>query len=65
MDRISRENIFDQCGNMGKKGTQCCAFGCNKRKYIGSNEENDRSDSEGEEDAESAAKRRFPRTFHG
>ena len=65
MNRISRENLFDQYGNMGKKGTEFCEFGCNKQKYIGSNGKNNRSDSEGEEDAESAAKRRLPWTFHG
>jgi len=41
------------------KGTQCCAYGCRKRKKSGS-----RSDSEGSGDEESLQKRKFPHTFH-
>ena len=41
---------------MGKNGTQCCAFGCNKRKR--------KTNSEGSDDSESVRKRKQPRTFH-
>ncbi|XP_062406722.1 THAP domain-containing protein 1-like [Sardina pilchardus] len=44
-----------------EKGTQCCAYGCKKRKK---SRLNGRSDSEGSEDEESALKRCQPRTFH-
>ena len=50
--------------NMGKNGTQCCAFGCNKRKKRKSDATLVRSDSDGSDDEESAIKRKFPRTFH-
>nr|XP_047133430.1 THAP domain-containing protein 2-like [Hydra vulgaris] len=46
--------------NSVKRGSQCCAFGCNKRKYGGGK----RSDSDGPSDEESSLKRKFPRTFH-
>ena len=49
---------------MGKNGTQCCAFGCNKRKKRKLEQEAARSDSEGSEDEESQIKRKYPRTFH-
>lgn len=45
-------------------GTQCCAFGCKKRKRKKEDENRLRSDSEGSEDDESHIKRTFPRTFH-
>ncbi|XP_046860657.1 THAP domain-containing protein 2-like [Xenia sp. Carnegie-2017] len=48
------------------RGTQCCAYGCTKRKKK-VNEEDDelnRSSSEGPSDDETSIKRQFPRTFH-
>ena len=48
---------------MGKLGTQCCAFGCNKRRK-NVKENTSRSDSEGPDDEESRLKRKFSRTFH-
>lgn len=45
------------------RGTQCCAFGCAKRKKIGQNKGEPRSDSEGSDDEESTVKRKFPRAF--
>ncbi|XP_037797679.1 THAP domain-containing protein 6-like [Penaeus monodon] len=51
--------------NMAKRGTQCCAFGCSKRRKYGNETEIFRSDSEGSDDDESMIKRNFPRTFHG
>ena len=48
-----------------KRGTQCCAFGCNKRKTTrGCDGEQLRSCSEGSSDEESVLKRQFSRTFH-
>ena len=47
---------------MGKNGTQCCAFGCNKRKKR--KQDAIRSESEGTHDEESEPKRKFCRTFH-
>ena len=50
---------------MGKSGTECCAFGCSKRrKNLKGNKNNPRSDSDGSDDEESAIKRQYPRTFH-
>lgn len=49
---------------MGKSGTQCCAFGCNKRKKRRLEDGTCRTDSEGTEDEESQIKRKLPRTFH-
>ena len=46
------------------RGTQCCVFGCAKRKKVGENKRNARSDSEGSDDEESAIKRQFSRSFH-
>ena len=45
-----------------KQGTQCCAFGCKKRKKPGT--DHVRSDSEGFSDEESEAKRKVKRGFH-
>eukprot|EP00794_Sanderia_malayensis_P021103 gene21103-23164_t len=42
-----------------RRGPQCSAFGCSKRKKTGQ-----RSDSEGSSDEESSVKRQFQRTFH-
>ena len=42
-----------------RRGTQCCAYGCDKRKT-----KEARSDSDGSSDDESAKKKQFPRTFH-
>ncbi|XP_077970131.1 THAP domain-containing protein 5-like isoform X1 [Styela clava] len=42
------------------RGSYCVALGCNKRKAI----KRPRSDSEGSDDEESLAKRKFPRFFH-
>ena len=48
-----------------KRGTQCCAFGCNKRRKTHDNDpEQSRSCSEGSSDEESVVKRQFARTFH-
>ena len=52
---------------MGKPrgGSQCCAYGCKKRKKTkAEQQENDRSDSDGNADEDTNAKRTFPRTFH-
>ena len=49
---------------MKKAGTQCFAFGCNKRKRVKEDKDKPRSDSEGSDDKESSVKRKFPRTFH-
>ena len=49
---------------MKKAGTQCFAFGCNKRKRVKEDKDKPRSDSEGSDDEESSVKRKFPRTFH-
>jgi hypothetical protein len=50
---------------MGKSGTECCAFGCSKRrKNLKGIKNNPRSDSDGSDDEESAIKRQYPRTFH-
>lgn len=50
---------------MGRLGTQCCAFGCNKRfKKKNLDTEELRSDSEGPSDEETFEKRKFARTFH-
>ena len=49
---------------MVSRGTQCCAFKCNKRKKAQHKEEFYRSDSEGSEDDESHIKRKFHRTIH-
>ena len=49
---------------MGKNGTQCCAFGCNKRKKKKGVLQELRSDSEGSADEQSEVKRKHPRTFH-
>ncbi|CAB4030215.1 Hypothetical predicted protein, partial [Paramuricea clavata] len=46
------------------RGTQCCVFGCAKRKKIGENKGESRSDSEGSDDEESVVKRKFPRSFY-
>ena len=46
---------------MDKRGPQCVAYGCKKRKY---SKTSPRSDSEGSEDEESCVKRKHPRTFH-
>lgn len=46
------------------RGTQCCVFGCAKRKKIGENKGEARSDSEGSDDEESEVKRKFPRSFY-
>ena len=44
---------------MGKFGTQCCAFGCSKRrKKVKGDETTSRSDSEGTDDEESMLKRK-------
>ena len=48
-------------GKNDKRGTQCSAFGCKKRKRAKINE---RSNSEGSDDDESSIKRKCPRTFH-
>ncbi|CAB3991434.1 THAP domain-containing 6-like [Paramuricea clavata] len=49
---------------MGKhRGSQCCAFGCSKRRKFGE-KSTDRSNSEGSSDEESFSKRKFARTFH-
>ncbi len=49
---------------MGKKrGSECCAFGCSKRRKLG-DQTTERSDSEGISDEESLKKRKFRRTFH-
>ncbi|XP_063079343.1 THAP domain-containing protein 1-like [Engraulis encrasicolus] len=45
------------------RGTQCCAYGCRKRKKQKGSLEG-RSDSEGSEDEDSVMKRSQPRTFH-
>ena len=45
---------------MKKAGTQCSAFGCNKRKRVKEDKERPRGDSEGSDDEESAVKRKFP-----
>ena len=50
---------------MGKLGTECCAFGCSKRrKSFKTMENNQRSNSDGSDDEESSIKRQYPRTFH-
>ena len=49
---------------MANRGTQCCAFGCNKRRKQKLDVEELRSDSEGSADEESVRKRKFSRTFH-
>ena len=49
---------------MGKSGTQCFAFGYNKRKKRRLEDGTCRTDSEGTEDEESQIKRKLPRTFH-
>ena len=55
--------IFGQF-NMGRKrGTECCAFGCSKRRKLGDTH-SCRSNSEGSSDEESLQKRKFQRTFH-
>ena len=48
---------------MANRGTQCCAFGCNKRKKRKIDAESLRSDSDRSSDEESEIKRKFPRTF--
>lgn len=47
---------------MGRLGMQCCAYGCSKRKK--KTGEQQRSDSEGSPDEETATKKQYPRTFH-
>ena len=49
---------------MANRGTQCCAFGYNKRRKRELNAESFRSDSDESSDEESEIKRKFPRTFH-
>ncbi|KAG1655031.1 DNA transposase THAP9 [Nymphon striatum] len=49
---------------MANRGTQCCAFGCNKRRKPKLNAEAVRSASEGSADEESERKQKFARTFH-
>ena len=44
-----------------KRGLQCVAYGCKKRKC---SKISPRSDSEGSEDEESCIKKKYPRTFH-
>ena len=47
-----------------KRGTQCCAFGCNKRKTTRGCDGNQlRSCSEDSSDEESVLKRQFPVLF--
>ena len=46
---------------MSKKGTQCCAYGCKRRRK---KLDEPRSDSDGDEDEETLLKRKVPRTFH-
>ena len=46
-----------------KRGSECCAFGCSKRRKLG-DESCQRSDSEGSSDEESLKKRKLKRTFH-
>ncbi len=50
--------------NMGKNGTECCAFGSSKRKKSKLDQKTCQSDSEGSADDESEVKRKFPQTFH-
>ena len=50
---------------MGKHGTHCCTFGCNKRfKKRRADTDMIRSDSEGPSDKETIKERTFARTFH-
>ena len=49
---------------MGKQGTECVAYGCNKRKRNTKDSNYVRSDSEGSDDEETSKKRTLPRTFH-
>ena len=50
---------------MGKKrGTQCSAIGCKKRKKSKADQRDNLSASEGDSDDESHSKRQHPRTFH-
>ena len=49
---------------MGKFGTQCCAFGCSKRrKKVNGDDTTFRSDGEGTDGEESELKRKFSQTF--
>ena len=51
---------------MGKQGTQCCAFGCNKRfKKRNADTEIIRSDSEGPSDKETIKKKHLRASFTG
>lgn len=43
-----------------KRSTQCCAYGCNKRKKTGEG----RSESEGSDDEQTLLKKDHKRTFH-
>ena len=49
---------------MANRGTQCCAFGCNKRRKRKIDAESLSSDSDRSSDEESEIKRKFPRAFH-
>ncbi|KAG5277263.1 hypothetical protein AALO_G00115550 [Alosa alosa] len=60
-DSQAQKKVRRPRATKAEKGTQCCAYGCKKRKK---SRLNGRSDSEGSEDEESALKRCHPRTFH-
>ena len=51
---------------MGKirGGTCCSAYGCSKRKRSKAEQNDNRSDSDGESDEETAMKRQYPQTLH-
>lgn len=54
------ETIVSTDPNMSdKRGTQCCAFGCSKRKKKGA-----KSDSDDSSDDESEEKKQFTWTLH-
>ena len=57
-------NSGRSANNDGENGTQCCAYGCSKRRKKKVEGDFIRSDSEGSEDEETAIKKQFPRTFH-
>ena len=59
--KSDRENERGKCETK-RRGTQCVAFGCKKRRKPLTAV---RSDSSGESDDESTTKQKFPRTFHG
>ena len=46
------------------RGTECCIFGCAKRKKIREKKGNARSDSKGSDDSNSVLKRKHPWSFH-